>query len=563
MSNQTQRKHHGAYFFTGCLLGILCFVAVYGVQILDVTYDGWLLRGDIDLFQHYTGWGHFRNDPWTFPFGLITSLSKPFPMSVIYTDSIPLFAVLFKLLSPVLPETFQYFGIYGCFSFALQGGVSMILLRRFCSRPWMTVLGAFFFILSFPILQRMFYHTALASQWLLLLALLFWFTRYEHGLAMRCLRWALLGFLCVGIHSYFLPMCGGILLFSGIDGIVAAIKMTEAEENGKRKVLRAAGALIAEATSYCVFALLNLWLLGAFSVKASSIGEGIGSFESNLNTFINPMGYGIFGLKLPVYNDFQYEGFAYLGLGMLLLVLLLAFIGIGFLTVKKIRVKQFATQHYRMLLVVLLFLLFVLLSVCPIVSINSRRIVSLPLPGRLRDLANIFRSNGRFIWVAFYLLMLAAITVPDRVAKPKWKLPVLLLAVALQIVDLAPTVAQKQAYFNSEERKQYTSLWETEKLSAIVADQKEFILIDAPMEVVMDTGYYTMKHHLDTNDFYFARNIEELINTQKETVLKELAEGNANTNAVYVFRAKGFVPAAYPGLLTYQAGDYMIGIFGQ
>lgn len=88
------------------ILGGLIFLFIYGWQVLDVTKISWLLGGG-DLTQHYLGWAYFRQAPWQFPFGLMTSVTYPHPISVIYTDSIPLCAVFFKMLSPLLPEPFQ------------------------------------------------------------------------------------------------------------------------------------------------------------------------------------------------------------------------------------------------------------------------------------------------------------------------------------------------------------------------------------------------------------------------------------------------------------------------
>lgn len=47
-------------------------------------------------------------------------------VSVLYTDSIPLFAIFFKALSPLLPETFQYFGLFGLMCYMLNGGFAGI-----------------------------------------------------------------------------------------------------------------------------------------------------------------------------------------------------------------------------------------------------------------------------------------------------------------------------------------------------------------------------------------------------------------------------------------------------
>lgn len=42
-------------FLLGGLAGMLVFIACYGVSILDVTNDAWLLSGE-DITQHYIGW---------------------------------------------------------------------------------------------------------------------------------------------------------------------------------------------------------------------------------------------------------------------------------------------------------------------------------------------------------------------------------------------------------------------------------------------------------------------------------------------------------------------------
>lgn len=536
-------------------MGVLCFVCVYGVKILHVQYDAWLLKGDLDLMQHYIGWGHYRNDPWMFPFGLITSLSKPYAMSVVYTDSIPLMAVICKLLSPHLPETFQYFGLYGCISFALQGGLSMLLLTRVIRRRWLAVIASFFFILSFPVLQRMYYHTALASQWLILLSLVVWLYQKEDGKVLKkCLAWSGIGFLCVAIHSYFLPMAGAILLFAVIEQIIVYRKTT-----GKTAVAVRNG--IIEIAGFCVAALLNLWLLGAFYGDASAIGGGIGTFESNLNTFYNPLGHGITGYALPIYNDFQYEGFAYLGLGMLMLTVSVLVGAIGLLLLKKPaqKLSEYIRIHHRQFLLAVLFLLFILLAAGPIYTFNAHRLVAIPLPGAIGRIADIFRSNGRMIWVSMYILMLAVFVCTDRMIRGGVRVVALVLALIIQIVDLTGDISQKQDYFNREQV--YVNRWDDATLSQIIGDRSEFILMDdSSTMLMMDTAYYTYRHHMDTNRFYFARNIDEKIGEQTERYRQDLLNGKASSSAVYVFAKDGFVPAAYPELVCYEIGDHVMAV---
>ncbi len=554
MGSVKEKNSNIAFFLTGCLMGILCFAGVYGVKILNVTYDAWLLNGDIDLMQHYIGWGHFRNSPWSFPFGLITTLSKPYPMSVIYTDSIPAVAVFFKFLSPVLPETFQYFGLYGCFSFAMQGGTAMLLLKRFLHKRWLIVLGTFFFILSFPILQRMYYHTALASQWVILLSFLLWFYEKE-GMPVykKCIKWGLMGFLCVAVHSYFLPMTGAVMLFCILEQVITAKKTGG---NIKRNVTFG----IFQTGSFCLAALFNLWILGGFYGGASAIGGGIGTFESNLNTFYNPLGGGITGISLPLYYDFQYEGFAYLGLGLLMLMLAILIGGIGLVIIKRPEEKivTYFKIHHRQFLILLLFLLFILLASGPIITWNAHKIIAIPLPGIVGKIADIFRSNGRMIWVSLYLLMLAIFVCTERMMRQSVMIVAVVLSLLIQVLDLSPEVVKKQAYFNREQS--HACVWENATMQQIMGDKTEFILIGSSTQLMMDSAYYAMKHGMCINRFYYARNIDDRIDAQKEEYLQELGNGQAREDAVYVFEQEGFQEAAYPDLVCYEAGDHVVGV---
>ena len=87
-------------------IGAFVFITIYGTKILNPCYTDWLMSGG-DLSQHYLGWKMYRNGDWTFPIGLTDQLAYPHYTSVIFTDSIPVFAVFFKLISPILPNDFQ------------------------------------------------------------------------------------------------------------------------------------------------------------------------------------------------------------------------------------------------------------------------------------------------------------------------------------------------------------------------------------------------------------------------------------------------------------------------
>lgn len=123
------------------MIAIIGFVYIYGVHVLNPTYTDWLIKdAHYDLSQHYLGWKAYRNGDWTFPIGNTDYLLYPSKTSVIFTDSIPCLAVLFKLLSPVLPEEFQYFGLWGIMCFVLQAVFSARIINRFTNSRIVIVL---------------------------------------------------------------------------------------------------------------------------------------------------------------------------------------------------------------------------------------------------------------------------------------------------------------------------------------------------------------------------------------------------------------------------------------
>ena len=97
---------------TGALLGALIFLLLYGVRVLDPTSVDWILNNPSpDPAQHYLGWELFRRSPVHLPYiGANYNAVYPFRTSVLFTDSLPLAALLFKLLGGILPTRFQYFG---------------------------------------------------------------------------------------------------------------------------------------------------------------------------------------------------------------------------------------------------------------------------------------------------------------------------------------------------------------------------------------------------------------------------------------------------------------------
>ncbi|MCR5590560.1 MAG: DUF6311 domain-containing protein [Lachnospiraceae bacterium] len=517
-------------FALAAVIGAVCFIGIYGVSVLDFTETGWLvgnydaIEDYFDLMQHFVGWCHFRNDPWQFPIGLIDSLSYPHSLSVIYTDSIPLFAVAFKLFSPYLPQDFQYFGLFGILSFALMGGFSAILLRRFGLSDIQCALGSVFYVISSTMICRMFFHTSLSAQFLIVAALVMWvYDGLMKSDKMRISCWALMGFLCVGIHSYFLPMTGMIL---------AALAVTQFH---KKKIWLP----IAEITAFSAAGLINLYVLGGFYGKTDASGMFFGAFGSNLNTFINPWEVGRLLPRLPLQNEFQYEGVAYLGAGILFLFGAVA-AGLVIRFIRHVPEEAFHSDRIYGRAAMLLFAMSFLLAVIPVIAYNETTLVRIPFPRFLERILAIFRSNGRLVWPAMYLLMTAAISFAAYTFRHYRYVGTILIAAALvlQICDFGATFEKKNEIFTAAYGTE--TVWDDEEASAFVKGKREFIFLYTDNDITIPTAYYGYAHRMRQNNYYFARDIDDKINGTIGLYYAELDNKNMRDDAVYVLKAEDY-----------------------
>ena len=552
MKSSSWNKEYRKLFILGCIIGAACFACIYGVRILDFTYDAWLFNGDMDLRQHYIGFCHYRMSQWRFPIGLIDTLSYPSSMSVIYTDSIPIFAVLFKLFGYFLPVKFQYFGLFGLLSFCLMGGSSTLLIRRFTDDKIICLLGSILFTISYPILQRMYYHTALGAHWIIILCLCLWLYQEEMSLKKKIVLWGIAGFVCVGIHSYYLPMAGMIMAAAVADGYIKDRKL-----NNALPIL-----------SFCVTAIVNLYILGGFYGSSDAAGAGLGSFNSNLNTFINPLYDSRLLNELPTYTGFQYEGFGYLGAGVIILMVFGLIIASAKLILKSWDIKELLKRHYRIIVAFGLFMVSFMAAVLPMVAWGDKKIVGIPYPKPIFKVLSIFRSNGRFIWVAMYLLILLAIVLVARVKLAHIRIPddyliwirriVIIIALTVQLYDMSGYIAEKGEYYKSEQN--LSNYWSHIDIKNGVDDYSGFVFTYNDNDIIMDTAYYAYLHGMWQNNYYYARDINSEIDLNINEWKHELKNGIIRDDIIYIFKSDEFDFDTYKDMDVYMYDDHIAAV---
>ena len=164
-----------ALLLLGALLGLAAFLCLYGTAPLDPANDAWIWYGydETDIHQHYAGWLGFRNSSWQFPLAQADALAYPAGagVNISFTDSLPWVSVLFKLLAPVLPAQFQWFGLYELAAFILQGMAAALVLGLFLYDLLPLAAGTALFAFSPIMIERAFRHVALSSHYIVLFAL--------------------------------------------------------------------------------------------------------------------------------------------------------------------------------------------------------------------------------------------------------------------------------------------------------------------------------------------------------------------------------------------------------
>ena len=529
------------------LLGGIAFVLIYGVKILNPLYTDWLLTGG-DPSQHYLGWEFFRRSDWYFPLGLTDQLAYPLKTSVIYTDSIPIFAVFYKLFRSILPQQFQYFGIWGLLCFVLQGYYAAKILGERSSSKTVILAGSIFFIVSPIMVFRMYYHTALAAHWLILLAIYF-YSKHEkeyRDIFKPVMQWGILGILIGSIHLYFVPMCGAILL----GYILCSI--------WKERKIRI--RFFYPGISFSVGLFLTVYLLGGFSSGADTGTNNLGLFSFNLNAFLNPMSYSTL-LKntslwdWPFYTQGQYEGFSYLGMGIILLC------ACGIVLMIRNIFRRRKPSVYQ-IMTVLMSVGLIVMAASPTITWNDKLLLQLPYSSTLYKYWGIFGSCGRMAWPVVYFLMIFGIT---SIGNMKWKRKeisnvIIILACLVQVIDLSGQLYKRHENYSKKVVYQSPlagTVWD-DIISTGEYKHVVWVTHNVDHDDVIQVAVYAMRNDMTMGNFYFARGID------KRDITEEQLQ-NTSEDCVYVFLKSDdtFEYEIYENyedvLHFYPCGDYMIG----
>lgn len=490
------------------IIGILAFFLVAGPKVLNPTNIAWLDQGD--PATHYLGWLFFRNAEWSFPLGMNPNYGLELANAILFSDSLPLFAFLFKPFSALLPETFQYFGIWLLVCFVMQAWFGWKLMGLVSEGLVVRTLGAAFFVFAPPMIWRLHGHLSLVGHFLILGAL---YLTLHKRLQRRKFAWGTLLTVAALVHAYLLAMTGLLWL---TDLIARTIR--------KNLLWRKA---ITEFAALLLVVGVTCWQAGYFSVGDGLIAWGYGFYRMNLLSLVDPSGWSYILKDIPEAAG-DYEGFNYLGLGAITLLIF----SLPVLISRRTNIMQ-AIRRYPVLLITCLGLTIFALSNKVGFGLHG---FEYPLPELVLEMANVFRASGRMFWPVFYLILFSAIFLLVRGYEKRTASILLGLALVIQIVDTS--AVYKGIPYNK--MAEPSTAWNTSLTSPFWgegASKYSKVRWVPPGNISphwQTLAAYAGSHGLSTDAVYLARISTLALQTATEQASKAIASGSYEPDSLYI-----------------------------
>lgn len=426
-----------------CFLIVTIFIFHYKIGITNVipTNVDWLLQA-ADWPQHYLGWEFFRRTPWNWPLGEFSNLLYPVETNIGFTDSIPLLAISLKLFNLVLPNFFQYIGIWIFMNILLQGYLGYIIFRKL-NFSIMAATSAGIIIQLTPALIARVNHPALTAHWLILL------TIYNYLSFDNKAKDIYLNFLAIILSSLIHPYLAIMII------PLSLANLWRFQSWPKIIILTIIGLVTP----------IILWTgIGYFVDYSIGDPQNLGYYSTSLQSFFNPE-YAIWDNHLKdasllldsreIRYPSQYEGFAYLGLGVLSGIILTIVILLikslintkeSLLTIKTVSASLLKERKIVFIICIILISLYSIMHKDNVTYLEQYTYI--PIIDMFLEKSGVIRANGRFIWPLMYIVIIITLYSIQKIFN-KHTLYILTILALIQIVDITPLI--KERLFRDQE----------------------------------------------------------------------------------------------------------------
>ena len=359
-----------------------------------------------DYKFHYQGWiNYLHGSSWVPPYTL--AFTWPQKSSVMFTDSIPIAAVLAKPITRTLGfGDWQYFSALSLLN-SLIVAWSVSCVGRYRSWPFITTigLGIVFLTSSLSWSRLIVHHEALQLHGVLILGMTWVITR-QKSLA----SWLLLISISIGVHAYYTPMI-----------IACFLTYLMSTTYRIRKIILLITVLI-----------ISLYIYGFLPGSLSSGSEVWGA---NMLSLIDPQDHSAIFSGLRKSEPYEIEGYSFLGIGIIIGCLM---------QISRVNDKSQTSEALFPLCwwaIVIAYYFFAFGHTWNIgdTPITPYKIIY-AIPG-IPKLYDIFRSSGRFSWPLAYSI---AFWLFEKISSSRGAPLTVLVVVMLQLLDSNLRVIARQ-----------------------------------------------------------------------------------------------------------------------
>jgi len=426
------------YWCVAIIAGVLDVWSLIGWREINPLNLSWLAG---DPAQAEVGWEFLRHEHmWRFPPTMLTRLDYPSGVSAANLDIVPLVGVLLRPLSPLLPQDFQYLGLYAVSCYMLQAYFGLRLVSLFSSDRIVTLLGALFFLLSPILTLRMYGHFPHSTHWILLACVYYYFRPPSaKGLAHYMAPFLALCATAAAITPY-IALMANLLSFAALlrarlvtSRSAALARCTDATAKPDRRGSSTGASQWTNSYAFWAIAIpaataASLAIFGFLEI-GNLAGDGYTKYSMNILSPIDPHEGALLLKHIPLIDSSQtFEGYNYLGIGVLLLLIIV-------LSRKPDVFRGLWSPSLKPLVIV--SAIFTVLALSLKVTFADHVLFSVPSPKFVFNALAAFRSSGRLFWPVHYLLILAAVAgVVISIRSAIWQRVVLAAALLLQWGDV-------------------------------------------------------------------------------------------------------------------------------
>jgi len=507
-------ENHKRFNLIPITMGIAAFFVVVGIGILNPRNINWLLA-DFDMTLEYLGWAFYRYGPWTFPIGLNPNFGLDISSSIIYSNSLPLFAMVFKPLSSLLGEPFQFWGLWILLCFVLQAWMAWLLMSLITKDLWIKTFATGLLLFSPPMLSQIGFHNSTIGHFPILAAIYLVLRPTQNQ---RLFWWSILLPCTLMIHPYTFAMLVALWLADLLDKLLIQKKLS---------------VLMVLLEMVCAFSttILVAWQAGYF-MNVSPGETGFGTYRMNFLALFDPSGFDatnwsyLYALPWIRANN-NYEGFVYLGLGLMTVLL----ISLPMMTKHYEKLVKLLREHVFIFVCLIFLTLFALSNNIGI----GPWTFSIPLTPKLFSIASILRASARMFWPVFYVIAITGIYFLILGYSRKVATTVLGIALAIQIMDTSGAWLEIKHKINHPGAQPVSSLSDPFWADAAQHYQK---VVRVPVwneQAIWEKfANYAAQNQLGTNSVFMGRVDQQKIERSNQKIKEMLVQGKLESDTLYI-----------------------------